>query len=149
MLRDLGIEHKILSITCKNASRNDAMTTELDHLLPTFSPVNRTRCFSHALNLVAKSFIRQFDVDRWSDNLKKEDLNDEERSLLEFAGSIDEEEHTIAQENDEDEVIEEDDSLEGWIDEVDALMDWERQTLEESIRPVRRMLVKVRDRYTI
>lgn len=138
----------MLSLTCKNTSHNDTVTAELDHLLPTFSPVNRTRCFSHVLNLIAKSFIRQFDIDWRSDNLKEEeDLNDEERSLLELAGSIGEEERTMAQEDDEDEVVEEDDSLEGWVDEVDALTDRERRNLGKLIGPVRRLLVKVRDRY--
>lgn len=147
MLRSLGTEDRILSLTCKNTSHNDTMTTELGHLLPTFSSVNRTRCFSHVLNLIAKSFLRQFDIDWRSDNLREEeDLNDEERSLLEFAGSIGEEERTMAQENDEDEVVEEDDSLEGWVDEVDALTDRERRHLEKTIRPARRMLIKVRDR---
>lgn len=118
------------------------MTTEAGHLPPVFSPINRTRCLNHIFNLVAKSLLKQFDIRR-SDSLKKED--DEERSLLEFAGNIDEEERIMAQENDEDEDLEEDDSFEGWVDEVDALTDKERQKLDESTRPVRRMLAKVCD----
>ena len=145
VLRSFGIEHKIFSVTCKNAPDNDTMLIEAGHLLPMFFPINRTRCFNHILNLVAKSFLKQFDIHR-SDSLREED--DEERSLLEFAGNIDEEERTMAQENDEDEDIEEDDSLEGWVDEVEALPDKKRQKLDESIRPAKRMLVKVRDRYT-
>ena len=144
VLRSFGIEHKIFSVTCKDAPDNDTMLTEAGHLLPMFSPINRTRCFNHILNLVAKSFLKQFDIHR-SDSLREED--DEERSLLEFAGNIDEEERTMAQENDEDEDIEEDDSLEGWFDEVEALPDKNRQKLDESIRPAKRILVKVRDRY--
>ena len=120
------------------------MTTEAGHLLPMFSPINRTQCFNHILNLVAKSLLKQFDIHQ-SDSSRQED--DEERSLLEFAGNIDEEERTMAQENDEDEDMEEDDSLEGWVDETKALTDKKREKLDELTRPVRRMLVKVRDRH--
>ncbi|TDL29000.1 hypothetical protein BD410DRAFT_702115, partial [Rickenella mellea] len=53
---------QILSITCDNASPNDTMTTELADLIDAFpGDANRTRCFAHILNLVAKSVIRQFD----------------------------------------------------------------------------------------
>ncbi|TDL17969.1 hypothetical protein BD410DRAFT_698447, partial [Rickenella mellea] len=53
----------MLSITCDNASPNDTMTTELTDLINSFpGDANRTCCFAHILNLVAKSIIRQFDV---------------------------------------------------------------------------------------
>ncbi|TDL16424.1 hypothetical protein BD410DRAFT_702142, partial [Rickenella mellea] len=53
----------ILSITCDNASPNDTMTSKLAEILDTFpGAANRTRCFAHILNLVAKSIIRQFDL---------------------------------------------------------------------------------------
>ncbi|KAF8219060.1 hypothetical protein L208DRAFT_1130915, partial [Tricholoma matsutake] len=51
VLRDFSIEHKILSVTCDNASNNDTMSTKLDHMLTKYSPVNCTRCFAHILNL--------------------------------------------------------------------------------------------------
>jgi hypothetical protein len=40
VLRDFGIEHKILSVTCNNASNNNTMATELDSILTKVSPVN-------------------------------------------------------------------------------------------------------------
>ncbi|KAG1722531.1 hypothetical protein EDD22DRAFT_760423, partial [Suillus occidentalis] len=53
----------ILSITCDNASNNDTMVNELSDLLEDFpGETNRTRCFLHIVNLVAKTLIRQFDV---------------------------------------------------------------------------------------
>ncbi|TFK61912.1 hypothetical protein BDN72DRAFT_749645, partial [Pluteus cervinus] len=52
----------ILSITCDNATNNDAMIEELVNLLDNFpGPANQTRCFTHVLNLVVKSMIKQFD----------------------------------------------------------------------------------------
>ncbi|KAF8219413.1 hypothetical protein L208DRAFT_1087561, partial [Tricholoma matsutake] len=51
VLRDFGIEHKILSVTCDNVSNNDTMSTKSDHMLTKYSPVNRTQCFTHILNL--------------------------------------------------------------------------------------------------
>ena len=39
------------------------MVNELVYLLNKFSgEANRTRCFTHILNLVAKSIIKQFDI---------------------------------------------------------------------------------------
>ncbi|KAG1760280.1 hypothetical protein EDD22DRAFT_757666, partial [Suillus occidentalis] len=53
----------ILSVICDNASNNDTMVNELSDLLEDFpGETNRTRCFLHIINLVAKTLIRQFDV---------------------------------------------------------------------------------------
>ncbi|TFK81779.1 hypothetical protein K466DRAFT_452428, partial [Polyporus arcularius HHB13444] len=53
---------QVLGVTCDNATNNDAMVEALMKLLPGFpGEVNRVRCFTHILNLVAKSLIRQFD----------------------------------------------------------------------------------------
>ncbi|KAF8583963.1 hypothetical protein K439DRAFT_1310968, partial [Ramaria rubella] len=53
---------KILSITCDNASANDKMVKELDHLIETFPrEANCTCCFAHIINLIAKSLLKQFD----------------------------------------------------------------------------------------
>ncbi|KAF9537612.1 hypothetical protein CPC08DRAFT_613930, partial [Agrocybe pediades] len=52
----------ILSITCDNASNNDTMIEEMSTLLDHFPGApNQTRCFTHILNLVAKTIIKQFD----------------------------------------------------------------------------------------
>jgi len=64
--------------------------------------------------------------------------------LLAIAGDIEEEEQIMAQENDtEDRDTEDDESLEGWVDEVEALADEEWENLQEYIWPIKRMLVKV------
>jgi hypothetical protein len=118
-------------------SNNNTMVTELDHMLTQFSPVNHTCCFAHILNLVAKSLLKQFDVNQ--DKKNDDNLDDEEQSLLALAENIDEEELTMAQENDgEDGESEDDDSLEGWVDKIKVLTLEEQEHLEESIQPVKR-----------
>jgi hypothetical protein len=143
VLRDFWIEGKIFSVTCDNASNNDTMIDNLDDSLTEFSSLNRTRCFAHILNLVAKALLKQFDV-------KTEpatDLNVDERSLLENATDIETEELTMPQEPDDDEEdaidVDIDDDDAGWVGEIEALTPEERIDLDESIRPVKRTLVKV------
>ncbi|KAF8232742.1 hypothetical protein L208DRAFT_1063335, partial [Tricholoma matsutake] len=51
ILEDFRIAHKILSITCDNASCNNVMISKLAKILPDFSQVNHTRCFLHIVNL--------------------------------------------------------------------------------------------------
>ena len=47
---------------CDNASNNDVMIEELEHLLNDFpGAANQMRCFAHIINLVVKSILRQFD----------------------------------------------------------------------------------------
>jgi len=138
VLRSFKIKNKILSVTCDNASNNDTMIHELDDSLSEFSSLNRTRCFAHILNLVAKALLKQFDVKTEDKNA----LTDDERSLLEMAANIETEELTTEQEQDGE--IGDDDDDDGWVDEVAALTPDERVDLENSIRPVKRTLVKVR-----
>ncbi|PPQ87888.1 hypothetical protein CVT26_011638 [Gymnopilus dilepis] len=142
ILRNFGNEHKILSVTCDNATNNDKMVQEMHDILPAFNRVNRTRCFAHIINLVAKLLLKQFEVKKITeDELKK--LSNEERELLKLAGDITIEELTMAQEQDEEENDDDDDDVDVWVDEVEALSEDERQDLEESVRPIKRVLVKV------
>ena len=81
ILDDFGIGHKvrvdqphensithqfmpqILSVTCDNASPNNAMIDALAELVVAFpGATNRTHCFTHILNLVVKVIPCQFDV---------------------------------------------------------------------------------------
>ena len=49
-------------MTCNNASANDTMIDVLAELLPAFpGGANRTRCFTHILNLMVKVILHQFD----------------------------------------------------------------------------------------
>ncbi|KAF6742602.1 hypothetical protein DFP72DRAFT_765725, partial [Ephemerocybe angulata] len=53
---------QILSVTCDNATNNDSMVTELAKHVDAFpGAAAQTRCFTHVVNLSAKSLIRVFD----------------------------------------------------------------------------------------
>ncbi|KAG2356605.1 hypothetical protein BDR07DRAFT_1221827, partial [Suillus spraguei] len=53
---------QILSITCDNASNNDAMICELSGKVLEFGgAAMHTRCFLHTVNLVVKLLIQEFD----------------------------------------------------------------------------------------
>jgi hypothetical protein len=141
VVRNFGLDRKILAVTCDNASNNDTMATELGALLTAFSPVNRIRCFAHVINLISKSLLKQFDVKPEEDDFHDDDDNP---PLFELAKDIETEEIMAAQETDNDEV-EDDDEVDDWVDDVEALTMEERANMENFIRPAKRTLVKVRD----
>ena len=118
------------------------MIMEMLKSLTCFSAVNHTQCFVHILNLVAKSLLKQFDTKM--DDKEKGELNDKERGILALASDIEEEELMTAQEYDEDDGdIDEDNDVEGWVDEVQALSPQEQENLDKSLVPVKQMLIKV------
>ena len=137
----LTLDAQILSITCDNASNNDTMIAELANLLDSFpGPANQTRCFTHVLNLVVKSVIQQFDLPK-----SKGDriLNDAAKELLSLAGNIEFEEDELMGRNGKEDDEEEDDNVEGWIDERMDMTDAELEVLDGSVEPVRLLLTKV------
>ena len=81
VLQYFKITHKILLVTCDNASNNDRMVIEMSKRLIKFSEVNCTQCFTHIFNLVAKSLLKQFDAKLNHMN----QLNDEDRHLLQLS----------------------------------------------------------------
>jgi len=90
---------QILGLTADNAANMDTLSKHLAEQVPGYSTVNRTRCFTHILNLVAKSLLRQFDVTKSKDSSNK-DLSPEEEHLLALAEGIDDEELIMAQQDD-------------------------------------------------
>jgi hypothetical protein len=117
------------------------MVEEMAKTLIAFSEVNRTHCFTHIINLIAKSLLKQFD-------LKEKDeanLTDEERELLDLAGNIEEEEQVFIMENDTgDGDTPDDNDMDGWFDEIEELTYAKKENLDVSVKPVHVMLVKVR-----
>ncbi|KAJ7135162.1 hypothetical protein C8R46DRAFT_888404, partial [Mycena filopes] len=70
---------RITGITCDNASNNDVMARVLETLIPPFdAEKDRTRCFAHVINLVAKSMLRMFDPPKDTDKEGERDDNDDE-----------------------------------------------------------------------
>jgi hypothetical protein len=134
--------NKILSITCDNASNNDEMIRHLGQLIDEFKGrESQTQCFAHILNLIAKSIIRQFDVPRAQVNKVFDEAT---AALMELAGDIDVEEQDAAERGDDRDDDEEDENTEGWADERDTMTEEQLTELDESVHPVRLMLVKVR-----
>ena len=134
-------------MTADNATNMDTLSEYLAQKVPSYSTVNRTRCFLHILNLVAKSLLRQFDVTpRKETDGVDDDLSPEEEELLDLAEGLDKEELTMELQDDanEDEEAPEDDDDDGWVDELDDLSEEERDALKVHIRPVSCVLVKVR-----
>lgn len=117
------------------------MIKELAKLLDLFpGPENQTRCFTHVLNLIAKSIIRQFDVPKAQ---QIQALDDGLQELQMLAADIELEERAtrdgVEFGSDEDE----DDNTDGWIDERERMSADDVKMLDDSVQPVRFMLVKV------
>jgi len=115
------------------------MIDELAELLDDFPGVaNHTRCFSHILNLVAKSVMKQFDLPKARAGKA---LDTATEALANLAGDIEGEEVSMAGDLVGDE--EEDDNGEGLADIRDGMSADEIAVLDESLQPVRLVLVKV------
>jgi hypothetical protein len=129
---------QILSVTCDNASNNDTMIQELQHLLDDFpGAANQTRCFAHIINLVVKSILHQFDVPKAKANKA---LDEASKVLLHIAEDIETEEAKTQANSSDDELA---DNVEGWIDERDLMDEGEREALAASVMPVRLGLTKI------
>jgi hypothetical protein len=118
------------------------MTTELEALVAHFGGESaRTCCFLHVVNLIAKSFIKEFDLPEKKAN---EVLSSAEEDMRELATDIEWEDRvTIAENGDGDPDANEVDNIEGWMDETSELTDVERKELQTNIQPIRLLLVKV------
>ncbi len=128
------------------------MIKELTKLLDDFpGESNHTRCFLHIINLVAKTAIRIFDIQTASND---SNLDDAEQELRDLAANIEVDElntrislpqldRDFEDLNEEEKLAEIANSDEGWVDEILELSDDEREEINESVLPVRLMLVKV------
>lgn len=140
------------------------MIEHLEMLLDNFpGATNQTCCFLHVLNLMVKSILKQFDLLKSKKSKKKlatmmertkkmmdlmimimglvatddDENNQGTEELLKLAGNFDIEGELMAD-------IEEEDSVEGWIDEHDKMTENELKNLLASIMPVRLLLTKIR-----
>ena len=122
------------------------MISELANILPNFSEVGHTRCFLHIVNLVAKSIIRQFDLQKRQGNKYLDKAEQELHDLARVDNLEDDQANQIMEHETNGEIDvedEADDNNDGWIDETMLLSPSERQQSEEDIRPVKLVLVKV------
>jgi hypothetical protein len=136
---------QILGITSDNAANNDTMIAHLSILVSDFpGAANQTRCFTHILNLVAKSILRLFDMPKKVGDGDEGigDTADVMATLAREVGSscdVDSEDPT---EDDAGEEVGGDDNDDG-RDERDGMSEGEVAELEENIAPVRLVLTKV------
>jgi hypothetical protein len=134
--------NQVLSITCDNASNNDEMIRKLEELIDEFKgPESQTRCFTHILNLIAKSIMQQFNVLRAQANKVSDKAT---TALIELAGNIDIEEQEMAESGDDSDNNEDVENMENWVDERDTMTAEQCTALDKSVQPMRLMLVKVR-----
>ncbi|KAG6906160.1 hypothetical protein DXG01_015535 [Tephrocybe rancida] len=87
ILKEFGIEHKILSVTCNNVSPNIVMVNDLEKLVEDFpGEANLTCCFNHILSLTVKTVVQQFDVKKGKED---EALDEAKQALQELAAGSD------------------------------------------------------------
>jgi hypothetical protein len=138
---------QILGVTCDNASNNDKMIEHLATLIDAFpGAANQTRCFTHILNLVAKSVLRQFEAPKGKQG---DVIDDAAKQLAAIFDDLEDEDMNAESNNDDaggdaDSSDEhEDDDDEDLVDERDGMSEEELASLEESVKPIRDVLTKV------
>lgn len=119
------------------------MVSELETLLPSFSSVNHTRCFLHVNNLVARTLVKQFDAPK---SISGQAIDKDDERIIALAGDMELEDRVTRErllEEAGDDSAEDNDDVDGWIDERVALSQAEREGLRNATRPVKMVLVKV------
>jgi hypothetical protein len=122
----------------------DHLATILEAFLGT---ANRTRCFTHILNLVAKCIMRQFDIPKKQENCET-DLDGLTAALDDLEGELEDEPEAkeaseIKGKREQSSDTEEDVGLDELLNGREGLTAAEVEALEASIRPVRLVLSKV------
>ncbi|KDR67829.1 hypothetical protein GALMADRAFT_146839 [Galerina marginata CBS 339.88] len=145
VLKDFGISDKILSITCDNASNNDAMIEELAKSLEAFpGAANLVSCSLHIVNLVAKGVLHQFEPPKskkQGNDLFAEgaaELAALSINLEDDGGQLDDK-----VEDDVDDAVEDDD-VEGLDETRDGMSADEIKELKKEVKPVQLVLAKLR-----
>ena len=134
---------KILSITCDNASANDAMINRLATTLETFpGSANQTRCFAHILNLVAKCIMKQFDAPKKPEQRGENSEGDIEAELEPNHDDLEDGLGGLDDDQDEEEVRGRNDGEEE-LNRHERMTEDEINELEQSVKPVRHVLAKV------
>jgi len=134
---------QILGITGDNASNNDSMIQYLGNALDKFpGTVNQTRCFVHAVNLIAKSILKPFNARKIKDICE---FNDIALALADLAkGHNLEGGRENATDNIEDsEDIKEENVKEGKADEEEEEEEEKEEEFNTHLGPIRSMLLKV------
>ena len=134
----------MLGVTCNNAANNNKMVQHMDKLINGFrGSTYRIRCFTHVLNLVAKSFTRVFEVKTKQEAIDPK-AEPEEAELQALAVEIDIEElkEQIARYQ-AGSGVQDDDDESAWMDELGELSPEEVVELQAGLRPAKKVLTKV------
>ncbi|TFY76844.1 hypothetical protein EWM64_g7168 [Hericium alpestre] len=142
ILEEFGISHKILSITCDNASNNDVMTKELALLIDGFpSKANQMQCFLHIVNLTMKSLLKQFDVPAAHAGTA---ASEAEKELHDLMKGLEQEEYITELEIGATKGSDGTDNPDDEINEIDVLNSEEEvNKLHENVKPIHLALTKV------
>jgi hypothetical protein len=117
------------------------MIDELVDLLPNFpGSANRCHCFLHIVNLIAKSLLKQFDVPKKSADAA---LDDAKHELINLTAGIDVEEMVTIADQGAGGDGEDNNNVEGWVDETALMSAEEMEELCEKVQPVGLILMKV------
>jgi len=124
------------------------MIDHLATLVDTFpGAANQTRCFTHILNLVAKSVIRQFEAPKANGGNVLDDAAKELAAIFDELEDSEDENGASNNNNAGDDSGEsdehEDDDDDGLVDERGGMSAEELASLEESVKPIRLVLTKV------
>ena len=145
IIEDIHIKFiQILGVTADNTLNNDKMIERLAELIDNFpGTTNQTRCFTHILNLVAKSVLRQFEAPK-AKGINS--INDTMKELAAVSDELEDERDDVAvdKEGDEDGDNEGDnDDDDGLPEEREGMSQEQLAELEASVQPIRLVLTKV------
>ena len=122
------------------------MIEHLSTLVESFpGAANQTRCFTHILNLVVKSVLRQFDTPKKAVDGNFGAFDDAKTALAALAQELEDTEAGVdddSEEGNDDDELGGDDDEDGLGDGRDGMSEMETAELEESIVPIRLMLTK-------
>jgi hypothetical protein len=116
------------------------MIEELSEMIANFSgKPNQTQCFTHVLNLIAKTIIKQFNALTKAQKGSSRPESDEE-VLEKLVEGMDMEEFDTQLNA----VKDKDDNMDGWIDKAELLEEDKQEKLNADVLPIRLIITKVR-----
>lgn len=116
------------------------MINELEGCLEKFSRVeSRMRCFTHIVNLIVQTIIRQFDIPK----AKEGGLVDGAMKELQVLATDIDIKELLTRANNASKDADNDNDLEGWANEQSRMSTSDLKRFEADVQPIQQMLVKV------
>ncbi|KAF8274193.1 hypothetical protein EI94DRAFT_1562176 [Lactarius quietus] len=103
--------------------------------------MNQTCCFAHTLSISAKAILKQFDIPKGQGN---EVLDVAAQAFADLAKELNLDEQLAHETQDVKDGEEDDQPLDSWVNFHEGLTEEEVTELDESIQPMRSMLIKLR-----